>query len=200
MILRNKILLAASQKSILHNLLYPNGDCEIDSDSNGLVNGIIRDGGARKPTVYFANASYTGNHSQGFKGDGEYGRVYFRYNVTEAGLYYVCLCAKYVSAGTMRARCRKNANIDAPTEALFNAIITSDWALYSATSVLAVSDYINFGLYSVDPAADGLLDTAMVFNLTKDIGDGKEPTKDQMDAFIQAQPDYFEKRIYVPGA
>lgn len=193
---RNKILLAAAGFPVLNNLFYQYGDCETDSNSDGLADGILWDGGGASGQYNLSDDKKYGLKSQRLVSNYNYCRTYGKYTVTEAGVYYICNFGKALNGSSLYIRCRINNQIDGSGGAIYNVEAGANWGIGSGVTTLAIGDVIRFGIFAYSTGQEGLMDGLYIINLTKDMGEGKELTKAQADAFISAQTTYFKQRVY----
>jgi hypothetical protein len=188
MILRNKILLTASlQKPILRNLFGTIGNFEQDSDSDGLADGWTRSSGLIPCSLE--------NNIQSFTPSAQYHNVKSDFSIPTNHVGYWCLYIQTlapsiyiqtpVSDGT-------GNNINPGTSEDFMFVSRRSDSFSGTTIQIATSSTTSFGVVRLKMVCG--------FDLTATFGAGKEPTKEAMDAFMQAQTEYFVTKEYVPVA
>lgn len=188
MLLRNKILLTASlQKPILRNLFGTIGNFEQDSDSDGLADGwrIWED----------SIPCSLENNIQSFTPSAQYHNVKSDFSIPTNHVGYWCL---YIQ--TLAPSIYIQTLVSDGTGSNVNPGTSEDFMFVSRRSDSFSGTIIQIATNST--TSFGVIRFKMVhgFDLTEDFGVGNEPSKAEMDAFMQAQTEYFVTKEYVPVA
>jgi hypothetical protein len=188
MMLRNKILLmAARQKPILHNLFGSIGNFAIDSNGDGLADGLTRSSDLISCSLE--------NNIQSFTPLAQYHNLKADFFVPAGHVGYWCLMIQ-----TMAPSIYIQTPVSDGTGSNVNPGISEDFKFVSrksnsfsgTTIVIATNSTTSFGVIR--------LKMVHGFDLTEDFGEGNEPSKAEMDAFMQAHTEYFVTKEYVPVA
>lgn len=169
----------------LNNILGSYGNFGVDSNADGLADGWFAYGVASK--------SLTDN-IQTFTANTQYGRLEIPSITCKLNdVFYFCM---WVKASYTQVYAQIGDNPQYPTTLYTNV---GNWQFVSCRYVKIVDD-TSVTFYIADSRPSGWLPAyikqATILNLTKDLGTGNEPTKEQMDSWIQARP-YFDKRDYI---
>lgn len=187
MILRNKILLmAALQKPILHNLFGSIGNFAIDSNGDGLADGVTRSSGV--PCALE-------NNIQSFIPQAQYNGIKLDWPIPEGHVGYYCI---YVQ--TLAPSVFIQTPVSDGTGNNVGVSTNENFIFISRRSAYFNSDYMQIASGSSSTYGEINVKRAFCFDLTVDFGVGKEPLKADMDTFMRAQIEYFINKEYVPAA
>jgi hypothetical protein len=179
------LFMAAAQKPILVNLLNRMGNFETDADSNGMADGW-------KSLLASVPVKSMVNNIQSVTPTARY-QALSAQNLPFGVGDKVYACVWMRTAGGLNSAYQSIIGVETLYGGSGNFEFLS--GLSTATATTHNYDVITSKLASDWVAIEVKL--AYVFNLTKVFGAGKEPTKTAMDAFMQAQTEYFVNKEYI---
>jgi hypothetical protein len=179
-----KTLGGISEVANLLNALGTYGNFASDSDADGLANGWVN----ANSTVSLAS------NEQSVTALGQYSGIYVPTNVTGiiGHVYYYCALCYGKTSINLKLQIASTTNL-----ALANITTPDSWEFVS--NIYSNTLYEGLLLFKIsDHAASGFTESKFksvyVFDLTDIFGAGNEPTKSQMDAYMDTDPAFFENK------